>query len=69
MSWIFYGYIIDESTTQPVLCQDAKVQVGSGLGYFRQNRVGLLQVEPGNVNKRLLNFLLAALLDADKSVD
>ena len=69
MSWIFYGYITDKSTPQLVLCQDEKVQGGTGLGYFRQNRVGLLQVEPGNVNKRLLNFLLAALLDADKSVD
>ena len=52
-----------------VLCQVAKMQVGSGSGNFRQNRVGSVRVQSGNVNEKLLNFLLRALLNADKSAD
>ena len=37
------------------------MQVGSGLGDFRQNQFGSVWVELGNVNKKLLNFLLLAL--------
>ena len=45
------------------------MQVGSGAGNFRQNGVGSVWVESGNVNEKLLNFLLRALLNADKSAD
>ena len=53
---------MDESTPQLVLCQDAKGQGGSESGYFRQKRVGLLQVEPGNVNKKIVEFLISGII-------
>ena len=52
-----------------VLCLVTKMQVGFGSGNFRQNRVGSVRVELGNVIKNLCNFLLWGLLNADKSAD
>ena len=46
-----------------------KMQVGSGLGNLRKNRVRSVRVESGNVNKELFYFLLPALFNADKSAN
>ena len=40
------------------------MQVGSRLGYFRQNQVGSVWIESSNMNKKLLNCLLQALFNA-----
>ena len=40
-----------------VLCREAKMQVRSGWGNFRQNHVGSVWVKSVNVNKKFLNFL------------
>ena len=45
------------------------MQVESGSGNFRQKLVGLVWVESGNVNKKLLNVILQALFNASKSAD
>ena len=39
-----------------VLCREAKIQVGSGSGNFKQNRVGSVRVESGILNKKFWNF-------------
>ena len=45
------------------------MEAGSGSANFRQNQVGWVLVESANVNDKLLNFLLPALFNADKSAD
>ena len=46
-----------------------KIQVGYGSGNFRKKRVASVRVESGNVNNKLLQFLLPALSNGDKSAD
>ena len=48
-----------------VLCQVEKMQVGSGSGSLGKNWVGSVGVESGNVNIKLLHFLLSALFHAE----
>ena len=50
-----------------MLCRVEEMQVGSGSGNVRNSRVGSVQVESGNVNKKLLHSLLPALFNAYKS--
>ena len=52
-----------------VLCRVEKLQVGSGSGNCIKNRVGSVRVESGNVNIKLLHFLLPTLFNADKAAD
>ena len=35
------------------------MQVGSGSGNFRINRVGSVRIELSNANKNILNFIMA----------
>ena len=46
-----------------MVCQNAKMCVGSGLGSFEKNRVW---IESCNANKKLLNFLIPVSYNADK---
>ena len=55
--------------TALALCRVEKMEVRSWLGNFRKNRLGLVRGELGNVNKRILNFIMATVIDADKSAN
>ena len=52
-----------------VLCWVERMQVRSGSDNFKKNRVGLIRVELGKANQYVLNFLMAAVTDANKSAD
>ena len=54
MGTYYYGYrpkVSNFGLFLVVLCRVEKMQVGSGLDNFRENRVGSVRVESGNVNK------------------
>ena len=66
--WFVLARILDNAVQSSVV-SGRKMQAGSGSSNFRKNRVGSVRVELGNVNIKLLHFLLSALFNTDKSAD
>ena len=52
-----------------MLCQEARIKIGSRSGIFRQIRVRSVRVESGNVNKKCSISPIPALFNADKLAD
>ena len=65
---ISYG-LTDRLSSVVVLCRKAQMQVEYGSGSFRKSEIGSIQVESGNANEKLLQILIPAIFNADKSAN